>query len=80
LKGHIIDIVKFNHNDKTYEIRVICDGDTVYVKAFLNNKPANRYRYSATLKNATDIKKILGIDAVNYLIEKAKQDIIDGIE
>jgi hypothetical protein len=75
-----MEIVNFNHKDRTYEIRVICDGDTVYVKAFFGNKPANRYRYSATLKNTSDIKKILGIDAVNYLIDKAKQDIIDGIE
>ena len=75
-----MEIVNFNHNDKTYEIRVICDGDTVYVKAFLDNQPANRYRYSATLKKIENLKNILMIDAVNYLTDKAKQDIIDGIE
>jgi len=73
-------VEKFTHNGKAYEIRVICDGETVYAKAFQNNRPANRFRYSATVEVVQDMATVLGTDAVKHLIDIAKQDIIAGLK
>lgn len=73
-------VVKLTHNEKTYEIRVICDGESVYAKAFQNNQPANRFRYSATIEVVQDMATVLGNDAVKHLIEIAKQDVLSGLK
>jgi len=74
-----MQIEKFCHNGKNFEIRIISDGETVYVKAFINDKPANQFRYSATLDNILDMATLTGTDAVKHLIEMAKQDVIRGL-
>ena len=73
-------IEKFTHSGNAYEIRVICDGEAVYVKAFQNNRPVNRFRYSATIEVVQDMSTVLGTDTVKHLIEIASQDIIAGLE
>jgi len=70
---------RFSHQGNEYEVRVICDGETIYVKAFLQGRPANRFRYSATIEQIYDFSTILGMDAVQHLIEIAKQDVMRGI-
>jgi len=71
---------KFVHDGKSFEIRVICDGESVYVKVFQDNRPANRFRYSATIEVIQDMNQITGIDAVKHLIEIAKKDVQDGLK
>lgn len=71
---------KFTHNGVAYEVRVIYDGESVYVKAFQGNRPANRFRYSATIELVQDMAAVLGTDAVKHLIEIAKQDLITGLK
>ena len=71
---------KFTHNGVSYEVRVIYDGESVYVKAFQGNRPANRFRYSATIELVQDMAAVLGTDAVKHLIEIAKQDLITGLK
>jgi hypothetical protein len=73
-------VEKFIHNGKPFEIRIIFDGECVYVKAFQDNRPANRFRYSATIEVIHDMAAILGTDAVKHLIEIAKQDIVNGLK
>jgi hypothetical protein len=73
-------IEKFVHDGKTYEIRIISDGESVYVKVFLNNRPVNRFRYSATIDVIQNMDAIWGDDAVRHLIETAKHDVISGLK
>ena len=71
---------KFRHNNINYEVRVICDGETVYVKAFQNSRPANKFKYSALVDVIQDVTDIIGTKTVNHLVRMAKQDVIDGLE
>jgi hypothetical protein len=59
---------------------VICDGESVYVKVFQNNRPSNQFRYSATMEVIQDMATVAGTDAVKHLIEIAKQDVINGLK
>jgi hypothetical protein len=74
-----MQVEKFSHDGKLFEIRVITDGESVYVKVFQDNHPANRFRYSATIEVIQDMNQITGIDAVKHLIEIAKKDVQDGL-
>jgi hypothetical protein len=75
-----METISFSHNGKDYEIRVICDGETVYVKSFYDNNPVNRFRYSATIEKIHVFSEIIGMNAVKHLIDIAKNDIIAGIK
>jgi hypothetical protein len=75
-----MQVEKFDHDGKTYEIRIICDGESVYVKAFVDNRPANRFRYSATIAVVQDMNQVTGTDAVKHLIEIAIQDVKNGLK
>ena len=75
-----MQVEKFVHDGKQFEIRVISDGESVYVKVFHDNRPANRFRYSATIELVQDMNQITGIDAVKHLIEIAKKDVQDGLK
>lgn len=72
-------IEKFSHNGVEYEVRVICDGESVYVKVFDSDRASNRFRYSATVEGIHDMARVAGSDAVKHLIATAKQDVIDGL-
>lgn len=65
----------FQHAGSEYEVRVISDGQWVFVTVFCNVKPANGYRYEATLETVHDAGIVSGLDAVKHLIEIAKADI-----
>jgi hypothetical protein len=66
----------FQHAGTEYEVRVISDGQSVFVKAFCGDKPANGYRYEVTLEMVHDAATVSGLDVVKHLIEIAKADII----
>lgn len=65
----------FQHAGVEYEVRVISDGQSVFVKIFSGDKPANGYRYEATLETVHDAGAVSGLDAVKHLIKIAKADI-----
>jgi len=67
---------QFSHEGKDYEVRVISDGQSVYVKVFSSGKPVNGYRYEATLETVHDAATVTGLDAVKHLIELAKADVV----
>ncbi len=71
---------KFSRNGVEHEVRVICDGESVYFKVFQENRPSNRFRYSATMDVIHDMAAVAGTDAVKHLIEIAKQDVINGLK
>ncbi len=62
---------------RIYEIRVLYNDSTINVAAFLDNHPANGYRYQVKLPKRCDVKAILEKYAVTELIEKSKDDIIE---
>lgn len=41
---------KFTYNNEEYEIRVISDGISVFVRVFKGGQPASGLRYEATLE------------------------------
>lgn len=61
---------------KDYEIRVLYDERIINVVAFLNNHPANGYRYQVQIPKGCDAKSILEKHPVPELVEKCKDDII----
>ncbi len=67
--------IPFEFEGKSYEIRVVSDGTTIIVRAFLNGHPANGYSYSVDLPTAVDITRQLRIDPVQNLIETAIRDV-----
>ena len=68
----------FTHNGDEYEIRVIHDGEFFHVQVFRNNRPSSQYRYSVKIEDNQDMASVVGTDAVQHLIETAKQDFIRG--
>jgi hypothetical protein len=63
------------HNNKEYEVRVITDGLSVFVRVFHDGKQANALRYEATLESVHDAAAVSGLDIVKSLIATAKSDI-----
>ena len=68
-------IEKFTHNDEDFEVRVISDGISVFVRIFKNNQPANGLRYEATLETVHDAAMVAGLDVVKGLIGTAIGDV-----
>ena len=69
--------IPFTSGGKNYEIRVFYDETTINVVAFLDNHPANGYRYHVIIPKKCDSKKVLEHYDAADLIEKAKNDIIE---
>jgi len=69
--------IPFTHNSQNYEIRVISDGSTIYVRAFKDGQAVNGYSYQVSLPVAFDLNRIHGLDAVQDLIKNAKHDVVN---
>ena len=69
----------FEHDEKTYEIRIASDGSTIRIQAFLNDKPANGYTYSVELLTQVDAQ-LSGalIDPIEELIKTAIASVKNG--
>lgn len=65
----------FEFEDKSYEVRIYSEGWKFTVMAYLNGSPANGYKYSVDLPTAFDLQKIHNVDAIQKLVELAKEDI-----
>ncbi|HPO00385.1 MAG TPA: hypothetical protein PK879_06705 [Opitutaceae bacterium] len=66
---------EFQHNGKNYEVRIISDGQSVFVKVFTEGRPANGLRYEATLETIHDAATVTDLDIVKELIKTAQSDI-----
>ena len=71
------ETVTFQNDGKDYEIRITSDGFTTRIRVFLDGKPANGYTYSVDSVTAFDLRRVLGVKAIDDLIETAKNDIIN---
>ena len=69
--------ISMTFNKKDFEIRVLYNDTTINVVAFLNNHPANGFRYQIQIPKQIDIKEILETDAVKELVKKSQSDIIE---
>lgn len=58
-----------------YEVRVTFDGWTFRVKAFFLGRPANGFEYSVTMEVKAEMKDLTGMDAVQELVEQAKEHV-----
>ena len=72
-------IEKFVHDNKEYEIRVISDGESAFYMAFRDNKPVNRFRYTATDEAFIGMLMVLRDNPVKHLINLARQDVMSGL-
>ena len=71
-----LKVIPFLFKNRKYEIRAVCDGATVYVRAFRNGKPANGYSYRADLfTTLPELKRVFGLDGIQNMIESAKEDV-----
>jgi hypothetical protein len=69
--------IPFTFEGKDYEIRVVTDGMTTYVRTFRDGVPANGYSYQVSFPVAFDMQKQLGLSALDELVETAKRDITE---
>jgi hypothetical protein len=70
--------IAFTHDSQSYEVRVVSDGSTIYVKAFKDGQPANGYSYQISVPVAFDMKSLLGVSGIDDLVETAKHDVTQG--
>jgi hypothetical protein len=74
-----IRVIRFDHGKTRYEVRVVWDGATVYVRAFHGGRPANGYSYRADLSTTIpDLKQATGLDGIKKMIDAAKDDVTSG--
>ena len=69
------EVIPFDFEGKQYQVRVISDGVTIYVRAFADNKPANGYEYRVNIMTSFDLKRAMGLDAIKDLVVSAMDDI-----
>ena len=67
--------IPWGHGGKDYEIRLLYDDRTINVVAFLNNRPANGFRYQVQIPKGCDAKMVLDKHSVPELVEYCKKDI-----
>ncbi len=67
--------VSWNHDGKKYEIRIMFENNMINIVTFLNNYPANGFRYQIILPKNTAIQNILKTENFANFIENAKEDI-----
>lgn len=68
-------VIPFEFEGKEYQIRVISDGATIYIRGFCDGRPANGYEYRINVTTAFDLKKLIRFQAITHLVELAKDDI-----
>lgn len=67
---------KFEYEGKIYEIKLIETQDGFTVRAYCQDKKANRFSYSIDKETNEDFTRIHGRGALKELIQHAKSDII----
>ena len=70
-----IEVIPFSFEGKDYQVRVVYDGATIYVRAFCGHRPANGYSYQVNIMKALDLKKLIGLDAIKEFIKSAQDDV-----
>jgi hypothetical protein len=71
--------VPYQHEENLYEIRIHYQENLINIVTFLDNYPANGFRYQIQLPKHVDIEKFLDEKYLSDFIEKAKKDIVDNL-
>jgi hypothetical protein len=71
----LFDSIPYTSGEEDFEIRIYYNDVTINVVAFLNNHPANGYRYQVKTPKGCDAKKVLEKSPVPELVETCKNDI-----
>jgi len=77
----------FEHDEKKYEVRIWSDGNKVYIRIFLDGKPAGeKYTIDADAEAECDARQIrlitdkgdylFSVDLIEEMIETAKEELI----
>jgi hypothetical protein len=69
--------IPLNFEEKEYEIRVLYDDHLISVAAFLNNHPAEGYRYQVKIPNNCDAYKVLEDHGVEELVEACRKNLLE---
>ena len=70
--------IPFTHEDKQYEVRVLYDDEIINIATFLNNHPANGFRYQIKIPKKVAIEKLLNLENFKDFIEISRIDIIEN--
>jgi hypothetical protein len=75
----LYDKHQFEHNGRSYEVRIVTDGQTFWVRAFLNGRPANGYTYSVDAQTQIEaLSRKYSEDLIASLIVTAEDDVKTG--
>ena len=67
--------ISAEHAGKAYEVRILYDQKQINIVTFHNRYPANGFRYQILLSKNDDVEKLLRMEQLSHLIEKAMDDI-----
>jgi len=73
----LLKSIPFEFEDQKYEIRIRDDELKIYIKAFLNNKPANGYTYQVDFPSKFYVENRFNMNLVEDFIKMAKDDILE---
>ncbi|MBW2328300.1 MAG: hypothetical protein JRF04_01550 [Deltaproteobacteria bacterium] len=71
----LFNTIPFTFEEENFEIRIFYDNVTINVVSFLNDYPANGYRYQIKIPTEWNVEKLLKHYPVPELVEKCKNDI-----
>jgi hypothetical protein len=70
--------IPFDYEGNLYEIRIQYQDNLINIVTFLNNYPANGFRYQIQIPRHVEIENILDEKHLDDFIEKAKRDIVEN--
>lgn len=67
--------IPYTAHGRDYEIRVLHEPGLINVAVFLDNRPANGFRYQIQVSKSTDVSQLLEKELYTPLVDHAKDDI-----
>ena len=67
--------IPFRSDGKEYEIRILYEQNIINIAPFLNNYPANGFRYQIQIPKSADITKLLDENLYLHLLDQCRDDI-----
>jgi len=71
---------EFKHDGKAYVVKAFADEEGIKVRAFLDERPANRFTYSITWETNMDLKMVMGLSGIDVLMQQAEEDVRQGLQ
>ena len=70
--------IPFKFEDSLYEIRILHQDNMINIAAFINNHPANGFRYQIQIPKNVEMNKLLDEKHLIEFIGLAKRDITEN--